>query len=1188
MIFNDYINYKNKKGLPDGHFPLIKVMTTPVFEGEKIVAIAGVGNKETNYNQNDLVQFETYFFNFWKLVSLARKTLDLKKSEERHKLFNNMSFEGLVIHENGIVIDFTDSFARVFDYPIDKLKGVNLFTDFLVQEDLPIIKEQVKKQHSEPFNVRAKKYDGSIIYLQIESQTYKYDGKEYRIASVRDVSQQKELEIEKKLLNDRLLEAEKLGKLGHWEMNYETGKLYWSDETYRIFGAEPQSFVMNYDWYKDHIHSDDLDFVTNDYQASIEQKRVYENEHRIIRDDNNEVRYVFTTGRNLFDKDGNIIKTFGIVQDITENKLLTIENEINRKRLEEAQKIAEMGYWEFDLNKDEIVLSSDAQRILKSPNTKINFKEFISLIHEDDRKRVENEFSESLVGITEFDTEHRVSSVDNKSLYIKQKCVHEYNEENDVVKSLGIILNITSQKEDELKLLESQKNFEILNNSSKKIVWTANQNGELTYCNEYGLKYFGKEKRDLIDWNWADLIHPDDISHEAEKWTNSIKKQEIFENIQRMLKYDGKYYYFKVVAEYNPDFEGGSYIGISTEIREYCLLLDDIESYKKLNNLLLIKTDKDLIIQDTSQAIQQLVKSELINKDLVSLIENKNDFQEYINSNKTSSTVILELNNYSKEFEINKLFINESYYFYLKELIDFDRLNQIVIDHFNYLPNPQIIFNEDLRVSFLNKKAEEYLKCENKINNDFLIDLFDPKIINDKILEKLNEIGVFYEFNRTLKDFNDVSHFEKVYLMKFESNEMINYLMIINSKDRINNSDTELHLIDLQERVKELNFIHLLIKKLSNSSLNMDDFFKQIVDEFPNAWQYPENTVIKIDYKGRSISSPNFIDTQWYLEREFKVNDAQKGLIKVVYTKEFPFIDEGPFLNEEIQLLDSTVELINIYLAKLLLVESFSNINQEVEDSINESTIELADIKIMSDVLNQKNEELERSNKALQDFAYVTSHDLQEPLRVMTSYMQLLEKNASDKLDVKSQRYIIQAVKSAKRMKDLIQGLLSFSRINTKGADFSPFDTKSTIENVISSLSLTIKENKVDLDLKLDNTIIDGDKNQFGTLVQNLIQNSIKFKKPDIDPIISIKSEVVKNKYLLKVKDNGIGIDEKYSEKVFMIFQRLHDVQTEGEGIGLALCKRIVERHNGNISFNSDGESYTEFIIELPLRNRNE
>lgn len=251
-------------------------------------------------------------------------------------------------------------------------------------------------------------------------------------------------------------------------------------------------------------------------------------------------------------------------------------------------------------------------------------------------------------------------------------------------------------------------------------------------------------------------------------------------------------------------------------------------------------------------------------------------------------------------------------------------------------------------------------------------------------------------------------------------------------------------------------------------------------------------------------------------------------------------------------------------------ITGFTGVNFDITD-LKEGTERL---------ISKLNEDLLRSNKELENFAYITSHDLQEPLRMISSFTQLLAQQYHDRLDDKAKEYIGFAVEGAKRMYDLINGLLAYSRISRKEITFCVVDLNEIIYTVKANLALIINERNCRIDIpKLPK--VHADHNQMIQLFQNLISNGIKFSK-DI-PLISVSCKTEKTRYLFGVRDKGIGIESQYFEKIFQIFKRLMPRDKyEGTGIGLAICKRIIENHGGKIWVESEPGKGSAFYFTIP------
>jgi signal transduction histidine kinase len=247
---------------------------------------------------------------------------------------------------------------------------------------------------------------------------------------------------------------------------------------------------------------------------------------------------------------------------------------------------------------------------------------------------------------------------------------------------------------------------------------------------------------------------------------------------------------------------------------------------------------------------------------------------------------------------------------------------------------------------------------------------------------------------------------------------------------------------------------------------------------------------------------------------------------------------------------------------------------------------EIADRRQAEETLARHVQELARSNEELERYAYVASHDLQEPLRMVASYVQLLEHSHKDKLDDDAKECIGYAVDGAKRMQFLINDLLAYSRVASHGRPLAPTNSQAVLDQVLTNLNLALEESDVVITQDPLPTVM-ADPVQLGQVFQNLIGNAIKFRR-DRRPEIHIGAKHNDGHWVFSVRDDGIGIDPKYADRIFVIFQRLHAKEEyPGTGIGLAICKRIVERHGGRIWVESEPGNGATFFFTIPDRGGN-
>ena len=275
--------------------------------------------------------------------------------------------------------------------------------------------------------------------------------------------------------------------------------------------------------------------------------------------------------------------------------------------------------------------------------------------------------------------------------------------------------------------------------------------------------------------------------------------------------------------------------------------------------------------------------------------------------------------------------------------------------------------------------------------------------------------------------------------------------------------------------------------------------------------------------------------------------------------------------------------------------EELRRAHDELDARVHERTGELkeANASLQTEIVERRRAQedllravadLERSNKELQQFAYVASHDLQEPLRTVASYVDLLAMKYKGKLDEKADKYISYAVEGASRMATLINDLLAYSRVGTHGKAFTDVAMAEVVAKATANLKSAIRQSQAVI-TQDDLPVVKGDETQLGQLLQNLLANAVKFRRKDAPPRIHVSAGRSGADWGFGVQDNGIGIEPQFRERIFAIFQRLHTREEyAGTGVGLAISKRIVERHGGRIWVESKPGEGSRFYFTLPMR----
>ena len=270
---------------------------------------------------------------------------------------------------------------------------------------------------------------------------------------------------------------------------------------------------------------------------------------------------------------------------------------------------------------------------------------------------------------------------------------------------------------------------------------------------------------------------------------------------------------------------------------------------------------------------------------------------------------------------------------------------------------------------------------------------------------------------------------------------------------------------------------------------------------------------------------------------------------------------------------------------------------RELDDRVKERTADLEEVnrhleqeiamhRATTAQLQRKSEELARSNEELQQFAYIASHDLQEPLRAISGFTELLERRYRGQIDERADRYIDFIIDGTNQMQQVIQDLLAYSRVQTKAHEFDLIDANLALEQALCNLQTSIRDRSARVTVEGPLPEIFADGIQITQVLQNLIANALKFQRPGATPEIRISAVRRGGDWVFSVADNGIGIDARHIGRIFTLFQRLHAKgEFEGTGIGLAICKRIVERHGGAIAVQSTPGTGSTFTFTIPTRN---
>ena len=340
---------------------------------------------------------------------------------------------------------------------------------------------------------------------------------------------------------------------------------------------------------------------------------------------------------------------------------------------------------------------------------------------------------------------------------------------------------------------------------------------------------------------------------------------------------------------------------------------------------------------------------------------------------------------------------------------------------------------------------------------------------------------------------------------------------------------------------------------------------------------YPEDRARTRERWQRSVDARLLYETEYRIRR-------RDGQYRTVAVRAVPVLDNDGCIREWVGTCTDITD-------RKQVEEELARYREQLEDMVARRTAELEAVnrqlekeigerKVAEEGLRRTAEQLTRSNEELEQFAYVASHDLQEPLRVVVGYVQLLERRYKDRLDADAHQFIQYIVEGVARMQQLISDLLNYSRVGSKGKPFGDVDLNAVLDRALSNLEAVIEESGA---IVTSDPLpeVSGDETELTQLFQNLIGNAVKYRS-ERRPEIHVSAERDGHQWVFAVRDNGIGIEREYWDRLFVIFQRLHTRKKyAGTGIGLAVCKRIVKRHCGKIWLDSQPGQGSTFFFTL-------
>lgn len=1060
----------------------------------------------------------------------------------------------------------------------------------------------------------------------------------------KDITRQKEEEIRISELANRLNLAQKIGKLGYWEFDVQTEEIYWSDEVFAIWEIDKSQFNPNFELFFNTIHPEDQASFLEQHNRALSGDEPLDAVHRILLS-SGEIKYIHEKGGIEFDPKTKTKRFRGTAQDITKERTIERELLERNIFIESTLKNLPLGIAVNKISTGQTTYVNPAfGEIYGWPEELFNnVDDFFQKIYPDKKYR-DSITQQILEDIQSGDPERMIwKNIPIMTQSGKEKIITAKNiplPEQDIM--ISTVMDETDRFWAEHSLITSNERFHLATQAVSDAIWDWDiKKNSIFWGNGYHRLFGYPEEMDHVSEDvWQTMIHPEDLPTiwESIKIARNDKNQDRWYGEYRFKKFDGTYTIVKENTVILRDSAGEPYrmVGSLTDISQE--KAKELEIQKKTSLIAAISYIIQSLLetenwQELLEPILQLM-GESSGADRVYFFKNFQDPVSGLHFTQqthewTNGLVSSELENpeyqaipleehpitYQAVLQGKPLIIvTEKAEESMKHILEAQGIKSILImpifvdgQFYGFIGfddcTTQKQWSED-QIGFLASVTTNLsLAIERKQNLDRIRDAFESR---DSLLESIGDSFYALDKNYTVTYWNNVvekltgikretivgrclwdfvkvenEQFKKAYELVFQENQSqyfeafdawINKWLEVTIypsqgglsvilKDITSKKESEKQIQEFNERFR-------LISQASHDAIwdwNIETgehywgegfntlFGEEIAGVYDNynRWRdniHPEDRDQVISNYQNVLSSP--ANTFFEAEYRFLRKDG-----KMLYLS-----DKGTVLRDSKGKATRVVGAIQDITARKSYEESLKALNTELALS---------------------NSKLEASNKELEQFAYVASHDLQEPLRMISSFLGLIERKYAEILDEKGLQYIHFAIDGARRMKEIILDLLEFSRIGNIAGTKKLSATSEIINEVLLLNGKLIKEKGAIIHLgPLPD--INCHVNAIIQLFQNLISNGLKYQEKGNRPEIWIEGHEYESEWQFSVKDNGIGIDPEYQDKIFIIFQRLHQKeQYSGSGIGLALCKKIVEFHGGKIWVESALGAGSNFYFTL-------
>ncbi|AUD01524.1 PAS domain S-box protein [Spirosoma pollinicola] len=1058
-------------------------------------------------------------------------------------------------------------------------------------------------------------YDRGYI-LHRESQAIRMVG------AMQDVTERVALQQARDESEERLRFALESAQMGTWEFDPVQNVARWDERSEKLLGWVKGD--LSYEDSLKNIHPDDRERVNAAVQWALNPKSGgrYNTSFRTIGADDGKLRWVRFIGQTYFTEAGVAYRFSGVAQEITAEVVAREKASLAEQQARIAIEGSGSGSFSIDIDSNEMLYSPSLARIFTGDETRgVTRDVFVEHLHPDDRSAREQAYVNAATTNT-INYEARFIWSDNSVHWVKVIGQYLFNSDGKPTTLSGIALDITEQKEQKKALSESDALFRNITNASTAALWITNEDSAVTYVSQKWIEWTGAPLEKHLGNGWLHYVTASDRQRASESLLADFRAFRYHESQFRVEHINGtkRWVVCTGTPQYTADGEFSGYVGaildISDRVEAEERLRTSEERFRNMINqapvAIGILNGRNMRVETANLPMLEIwgKSASIIGLPLLKALPEIEDqgFMELLEHVYDSGNAHYGFETLARLHRKGKL--EEAYFNFVYAPVrdDSDTISGVIVvaTEVSQQVKAKIALQESEQ-RFRNLIEEAPVATSLFVGRDLIIDMPNEAII--KFWGKGNGV-IGKPLREALPELQGQSFLE-----------ILDDIYTTGNEYSAQEARADL-VVDGQLRTFYFNFTYKPLRNAAGEIYAILDMAIDVTDQVVARRAIEESelrfrtlmeAIAQMTWTNTPQGDMNFYNQRWYKYTGLDFDQSKGfGWQDVVHPDDLPitleaykrsltsgsvFVVENRYrrgsdgmyrwhLNRAIPIRDEAGEI-------TLWVGSATDIHEQKLLAANLEEQVLARTK----ELEASNYDLRRSNENLEKFAYIASHDLQEPLRKIQSFGDILKSQHASQLG-EGVNYLERMQIAAGRMSLLIKDLLAFSRISTRQETAAPVALNNIVNEVLDDLEVAIQQAAGQVVVEELPTIL-GDESQLRQLFQNLLSNALKFKREGVTPYIQVHSERIAANdlppsvrpprsaaayYCIRVIDNGIGFDEKYIDRIFQVFQRLHSRnEYAGTGIGLAVCEKVVANHGGTITAVSQPGQGATFLIYFPV-----